>query len=171
MTNNSDLGSGSPAPTKRTWISEKGLKPGAKTKDKDKVVMTATMKRRALKPKAEEIVIPAGRDHPRRGILSNYIGRLRHSWCSEHAPFLLRLVLRPICRSGPRWNVVRDSGQSDGGCRRNGATSYDVASRPALLRRLDTRQGRASKSGLPIVDRGRQHRRRRALMRGLRDAS
>jgi hypothetical protein len=48
VTNNSDLGSGSPAPTKRAWISAKGLKRGAKSKDK--VAITATMKRRALKP-------------------------------------------------------------------------------------------------------------------------
>ena len=53
MTNNCDPGSGSPAPTKRTWISEKGLKPGAGTKDK--VAMTATMKRRALKPKKPKL--------------------------------------------------------------------------------------------------------------------
>lgn len=50
MTNNSNLGSVSPAPTKRTWNSDKGLKAGAKTKAK--VVMTATMKRRALKKKS-----------------------------------------------------------------------------------------------------------------------
>jgi hypothetical protein len=57
VTNNCDPGFGSPAPTKRTWISEKGLKPGAKKKDetKHKVAMTATMKRRALKPKKPKL--------------------------------------------------------------------------------------------------------------------
>jgi hypothetical protein len=55
--NNSNLGSSSPAPTKRTAALDEGVKPGGKTKDKTKhkagtqMVMTATMKRRALKPK------------------------------------------------------------------------------------------------------------------------
>ena len=53
MTNYSDLGSSSAASTEQTGISDKGIKPGAKAKVK--VVMTATMKRRALKPKKSKL--------------------------------------------------------------------------------------------------------------------